>query len=798
MPIPLQPSRFRPRLGAIARASAALALGLQLQVAAAQAQTFEVPAQPLAQALNQFARQAGLQLTYASALVQGRQSRPLSGSHEPQAGLALLLQGSGLQGRITGQTLTLVPAGEPQGASLPEVRVTAGDQYVALLPAPYAGGQVAKGVRLGVLGNTSNMLAPYATTSYTAQAVEDQQAGTIAQAVNRDPSVRYTVLPGGNVDNLYIRGFPIWEGNSGEIAFDGIYGIAPNYRVRTEYVDRIEVVKGPGALLFGMSPNGSVGGVINIAPKRANEDVARLTTSWTSDSLWRVHADVGRRFGDEAQYGIRVNASHYQGDTAVQNQSTDGQVLALALDYEVERFRATLDVLSQNERLDGVGRPIMPSGLTRMPAAPDGRLNVTQPWEWSKNQERAVLLRTEFDVSDRLTVFANVGQSTADVSRIYDSAPRLVSQGGDTRITPTYAIFDVDRSTVDAGLRSRFTLGSTRHSATLQLASYHEDFHRALNAGSTVASNLYAPVEHPAQAIARPTAVPRIHDNRNSGVALVDTITLLDERLQLSLGLRRQRIESTNYNATTGAVANAYDDTVTTPTVGVVFRPATHWSLYANYIEGLSKGDIAPPAASNYGEVLRPYKSTQYEIGTKYDFGRFMATAALFQIDKPSGGLVNGVYASNGEQRNQGLELYAYGEAVRGLRLLGGVTWIRPQITQSPTPALVGNRPIGTARVMANLGAEWDVAAVRGLTLTGDVMYTGSQFADQANVLAIPAWTRVDLGLRYATVLLGKKTTLRASVQNLADRQAWVGVTSWGAVSPMAPRTYTLSASVDF
>src|SRR5258708_17399562 len=61
------------------------------------------------------------------------------------------------------------------------------------------------------------------------------------------------------------------------------------------------VVKGPGALLFGMSPNGSVGGVINIAPKRANEDVARLTTGWTSDSLWRAHAD---------RKSTRLNSSH--------------------------------------------------------------------------------------------------------------------------------------------------------------------------------------------------------------------------------------------------------------------------------------------------------------------------------------------------------------------------------------------------------------------------------------------------------------------------------------------------------
>jgi len=785
----------------LAQTGVVLAMGAQMQLAAAQNLAFDVPAQPLEQSLRQFARQARLQLVFPPELTQGMNAPTLQGQFSVEVGLQALLQGTDLRGTVQGDTLSITrrPARPSVSVStLPEVVVSAGDQYVNLLPTPYAGGQVAKGVRLGVLGNTSHMAAPFSTTSYTSEAVSQQQASTVAEAINRDPSVRYTVLPGGNVDNLFIRGFPIWEGNSGEIAFDGIYGVAPNYRVRTEYVDRIEVVKGPGALLFGMSPNGSVGGVINIAPKRANENVARLTTSLSSDSLVRGHVDVGRRLGDEAQYGIRINSSYYAGDTGADHQSMEGGVFAAALDYEGERFRSTLDLLAQNEDIDGVGRPIMPSGVTAMPQAPDGSLNVTQPWEWSKNRERAVVLRTEFDVNRQLTVFANVGKSTADVQRVYDSAPRLVSAAGDTNITPTYASFDVDRSTVDAGLRSRIQTGGVRHSVTLQTALYEEDFHRVLSPGLPVQSNIYAPVAYPAQTIARPGALPRIHNNRNTSVALVDTMQLLDERLQVSLGLRRQRIESTNFNLHTSAPSNHYDESVTTPALGVVFRPASNWSVYANHIEGLSKGDIAPPAASNYGEVLAPYKSKQYELGTKYDFGAFMATAALFQIEKPSAGLIDGRYALNGEQRNRGLELYGYGQVSSQLRLLGGITFIDSTITRSSNPALVGNRPIGSARMQANLGAEWDLPGVPGLTLLGDMTHTGRQFVNQTNSLEIPAWTRIDMGARYATRWLGRKTTLRASVQNLTNRNAWVGVTSWGAVSAQIPRTYVVSASFDF
>lgn len=771
----------------------------QTAEAASAAQAVDIAAGPLADVLSRFAAQAGVALSFDPTQVAGVQSQGVRGTVTPRQGFEQILDGTGfdLVQRGDGYGLRRLPQA-PGVETLSTISVTAADQSLDLLPLPYAGGQVAQGVRLGVLGNTSNMKAPFSTTSYTAEAIGNLQANTIAEAVNRDPSVRYTVLPGGNVDNLYIRGFPIWEGNSGEIAFDGIYGVAPNYRVRTEYVERIEVVKGPGALLFGMSPNGSVGGVINIAPKRALEDSASLTTTYTSDSQFKGHLDVGRRFGEDEEFGIRLNGSYYGGDTTMKHQSVEGNVGALALDYAGTRFRATLDLLSQNERIDATGRPIMLAGNFDMPDAPDGKINVTQPWEWSRNRERAALLRTEFDVTDSLSVFANVGTSGAKVSRVYDSAPRLISASGDTLITPTYAIFEVDRRTFDGGLRARFETGSVKHSVTLQASAYREVFDRALNPGTAVQSNIYDPVYYPEQNIARPSEVPRIHDNRNTSLALVDTMTLFDDTLQLSLGVRRQKIKSTNYNVLSGGGSSVYDESVTTPAVGIVVNPSRNWSLYANYIEGLSKGEIAPPAASNYGEVMAPYKSKQYEIGTKYDFGDMFASLSLFQIEKPSGGLNQGVFSVNGEQRNRGLELYGYGEVRPGLRVLGGVTLLQSKMTSSGNPALVGNRPIGVPRLMANLGVEWDVPVVPRLTLTGDLVHTGRQYVNQTNSAEIPAWTRFDLGARYVARIAGHTTTFRATVQNVADRAYWAGVTSWGAASPATPRTFVLSATVDF
>lgn len=267
--------------------------------------------------------------------------------------------------------------------TLTEVKITA--EQADSFPRPYAGGQVARGGRLGLLGNMDVMNSPFSTSSYTAQMIEDRQAVTVADVLSKDSSVRSTGQTGGVVDSFFIRGFPIGEGNVGEIAFDGQYGVAPNYRVFSDYAERVEVIKGPAALLYGMSPNSGIGGVINIVPKRAsNVDLTRFTADYTSNSQAGGHLDMSRRFGAERQFGVRFNGSHHQGDTPLDNQSRKADVGAVALDYQGERFRASLDVIDQQEQVDAPSRPFLIAAGVDVPSAPDGRRNVTQAWGWSK------------------------------------------------------------------------------------------------------------------------------------------------------------------------------------------------------------------------------------------------------------------------------------------------------------------------------------------------------------------------------------------------------------------------------
>jgi iron complex outermembrane receptor protein len=346
-------------------------------------------------------------------------------------------------------------------------------------------------------------------------------------------------------------------------------------------------------------------------------------------------------------------------------------------------------------------------------------------------------------------------------------------------------------------VRGRFTTGPIKHRVTLQWSRYEDRLGLGTVAGQAYTSNLYAPVDRPAQHVAAPASVPKLSENHMDGIALADTLEMLDDRLHIMFGGRRQQIRSDNFGAG-GVKTSSYDKSAVTPMAGLVIRPWQQVAFYGNYIEGLSKGDTAPNTASNAGEVFAPYKARQQEIGIKVDHGRLMTTLSIFQITRPSGQMTGSRFSADGEQRNRGVELSAYGAVSDDLRLYAGATWIDAELTKTNSAATTGKTAVGVPAVRVTLNAEWDVPLLPGLTLIGGVLHSGKQYADQANTRRLAAWTTLDLGARYRNTLAGKPLTLRADVRNVGDRDYWSGASTWGTLIAGAPRTFQLSATIDF
>src|SRR5690606_25382190 len=171
----------------------------------------------------------------------------------------------------------------------------------------------------------------FVVSSYTSKLIEDQQARTLGDVVKNDASVLVGNGFGNSAETFSIRGFAL---NNDDLSFNGLYGILPRQVLPTEMIERVEIFKGASAFLNGAAPGGSgLGGLINIQPKRGtDEPLTRLNADYTGRGQVGAGIDIGRRWGDAGQFGIRVNAAHRDGQMSAKDADARTSVLTLGLD----------------------------------------------------------------------------------------------------------------------------------------------------------------------------------------------------------------------------------------------------------------------------------------------------------------------------------------------------------------------------------------------------------------------------------------------------------------------------------
>ncbi|WP_447770114.1 TonB-dependent siderophore receptor [Pseudomonas kilonensis] len=765
----------------------------------ADRRSYQVPAGSLSAALTRFAGLAGVNLSVDPALVSGRNSAGLSGEFGVEEGFARLLTGSGLQLQAVGeQAYILMPA--PEGGSL-QLAPTSIVGATASTDSPvYAGGQVARRGSQGLLGSRDFMETPFSMTTYTSAAVKNQQARTLGDLIASDPSVRATNPAGGRFEQFTIRGFSLFNS---DVAYNGLYGILPTYTIDMEMAERVDIVKGPSQLINGISPRGSVGGGINVVPKRATDKpITSFTGSYASNNQLGGAVDVGRRFGEEDKFGIRFNGVKQAGDTEWDHQSVDREMAVLGLDFRGERLRLSTDIGRTERNTDAPQERVQVGADAPVPHASDVDRNYAQPWSKARTKDTFGAVNAEFDVNDSVMLYGGVGarKSTHEFLR---HAVSVLNEAGDFRVQPRDFTRDENVRTANAGVRNWFHTGPVSHEVNLAASYFYMDFENGGARYANGSSNLYDPVQTPTPSNPTRQDDKVYTENRFSGLALSDTLGLFEDRLLLTLGARWQRVKVDDWtNNAKGETA--YDEEKISPSGGILFKATDKLSLYANYMEGLSQGKIAPSTSVNEDEIFPPFISRQVEVGAKYDAGPFAVTAALFRIKQPAYATdaTTRVFGPNGKRENTGVELSVFGEPLKGTRLLGGVMYIDSELTQTTNGAFDGNRAPATPKYNVNLGAEWDVPTVQGLTLTSRGIYSSSQYLDQSNTKQIDSWERFDVGARYAFKVDEKHITLRANIENVADKRYWSSAgasdDSEAGLTLSTPRTYLLSATVDF
>jgi iron complex outermembrane receptor protein len=681
------------------------------------------------------------------------------------------------------------------------------DASAAGLTKNFAGGQIARGGRVGLLGNVDMMDTPFNSLNYTAALIQDQQARSVADVLQNDPSVR--VARGfGNFQELYvIRGFAV---SSDDLAYNGLYGVLPRQFVASELLERVEVFRGANSFLNGAAPGGGgIGGSINLLPKRAgNAPLTEVTVGVESGGQGYAAADIGRRFGPEDRAGIRVNVARRDGDTAVDKEHRELNVASVGLDYQGRGFRLSADLGYQDNKLTAPRPAVTVAGGIALPKAPDSGSNWAQDWTHSNERDTFGTVRGEWDLGTDSVAWAAFGARSGDENNSL-SEPTVTATSG----TANAYRFDNTRHdnvrTGEIGVRTKLRTGSIGHSISASASSYWLESKNAY-AFSTfggIATNIYSPIDVSAPPATFFTGGVLSNPGLTaktifSSYALADTLSMLDDKVLLTVGARDQTIKTDGYDYNTGISNAHYNESKVTPMAAIVYRPVKAVSLYANYVEGLQQGPTASGAGiDNTGAIFAPFVSKQKEVGVKYEVGTLGATAALFRTNQPSAYIENGHFGVFGEQRNQGLEMTVYGMPARGLRLLGGLTLLDATQRTTQDGKNQGKDVIGVPGTQLNIGADWDVPGVHGLSVNARTLYTSSQYADGANTQELPSWTRLDLGASYATHILDRNVTFRARVDNVTDKSYWAsagGYPGSGYLILGAPRTFSLSATVGF
>ena len=679
--------------------------------------------------------------------------------------------------------------------------LTAGDApalSVVTVQGTRAAGLRPETVEAGTFRGADIMDVPSTVNVVTREALDAQAASGVYDALRNTAGVTRQQNGGETWDQLVIRGIEVQ--NRTNYRLNGSLPVMNFGQVPLEDKERVEVLKGASALYYGFT---SPSGVVNFVTKRAGSTpVSSLGLSVDQYGSAVATADIGRRFGDNGEYGLRINAAggtlgSYMdgvgnGNRAFLSAAFDWRVtqrLTLKADFEHERRRTTEQV--------GIQLPAAVGGTIALPAAVDPKKLVGPSWARFQTETTNAQLRADYALSDDWSLTVEAGRAHTErernlpVFRFNGNTAAAVATGAGS-IRGNSQRTDVTSELLRAELFGTLRTGAVRHEVTLGASRTDFSQDPVYQRAYTIASqNLYRP-SAPGTAAwgAVPTApTTAALDTRDTGLYLVDRMQL-SSQWQLIGGLRHS-----SYRSDQGT--DHYDVTKTTPLAALVCKPTDRLSVYASYAQGLEPGEAGPAGTVNEAQRLQPGVSKQKEIGLRWLAGNgTLWSAALFDIAQP-GYYTNAanVYVADGTKRYTGLELSAQGQLSRQLGWQASAQWLDPRF-EGIGLAYDGKRPENAARRTASAFLSYDIAAVTGLSVNGGAYFTGRRPVNDLNQGFLGGNTVFAAGLRYMTRVQGLRTTWQLNVENLADKRYWAAGGSRLAAG--APRTVKLLAKVDF
>ncbi|MFG6206377.1 TonB-dependent siderophore receptor [Pseudomonas retamae] len=559
-------------------------------------------------------------------------------------------------------------------------------------------------------------------------------------------------------------------------------------------IERIEVLKGPAASLYG---RGDPGGTVNIVTKKPQPEA--FTTLHTSAASWdryRTALDVNTPLDEQGDVLSRINLAvednhsfrdHVDSQRVFVAPAISWQLspdTSLLVESEIVRHSSTFDrgIVAPNNKWGGVSRS------TFLGEPNDGNID---------NHNNLLQATLEHHLNDnwklRLASHYKEGELWGDASE-----QRALNADGHT-VNRRYRERDTQwhDSITQLELRGLFDLGPWQHE--LLIGTEYENFRKnervTTVAGGSYAIDIYNPVYGQAKPNGARSGTDFFEHVESHALNLQDQIIFTD-KLRGMIGARFEHFDQHIDDHSRNATSNQRHDALT-QRVGLLYQLTPGTGLFANASTSFKPNNGLDAA----GKSFDPEEGVGYEIGIKNELfdERVSSTLAFFHIDKENVLALDPATDTSramGKARSQGFDWQVSGQVTDAVRVIGAFAYIDAEVTKGDATIPTGSRILGVAKRSGSLLGvyEFQDGHLRGSDLGAAFTYVGDRSGESGSDFELPAYHTVDLLAHYKA---SDNVTVGLNLNNLFDEKYYERSYSNYWVNPGEPRNFTVSLTLN-
>ena len=681
------------------------------------------------------------------------------------------------------------------------------------------GGIIRTSAKLGILGDKSIMDIPYSEMSMTAKAVElfDDPSQPLANILTNNPSIRSSTSSPMYSD-FSMRGINM---NGNHMMLNGVPSLYSQFTTPPSHViDRIDITSGPNAGVNGvsMSNNGTnsgatpAPGTINIVTKRATDKpVTRYTQTFSGRGNTSETIEVGRRFGKDNEWGLRVNAEYMDGKMSLPGAENNEKNIFINFDHRGEKSTTNLFAGHYDRRINGAQRWFSLTSDYKssvLPDAPDSKNNYDFDGTTKRMYGWIMALNHDQKMDDNWSWFANYGQSNRFGNKDNQSASLKFNDKGEFVGNNYLQMNEIAKNVyAQIGVKGKFETGEVKHNVSLAVdRSWAKYWSASASPKGTTSvtgtlNNWWFGNDWNTVKV-NSGAVKPSWEETNVGITIADTLEYGKSSVLLAASKKHEHMEM--YSK--GQPAYTYTNDNILPTYGFTYKPVENLAMYFGHTESFSRGLMVTNGSdiyTNEGTVMEPVKSKQNEVGVKYQNAGILTTLSYFDIDEANrydinagGGMKTKV--DDGKNRYKGVELTVNGKLADKWTATGGFMYLNAQRENTANGTNDGKFVNGVAKWSGVMGLEYKPDEDWGIV--GRATWVDKAYIDSKAIggkTEIPSYVTFDLGVNYKTKINTVPVKLSAMCYNVADKDYWMGRGSSTTIGLSMPRTFMLSAQFD-